>query len=112
MMVRKLCRALVSVAVVIALAGCKNGLMTRAFHGRECNKPQMYDSAQSVPPLKVPAGIDAPDTHSSLKIPVLNEPAPPPRKLTDSCLDSPPLFAAPRPGGPGSPTAKPVPSIS
>jgi uncharacterized lipoprotein len=99
---RMVCRALVSTAAGVSLAGCHHALQ-RWFHGKPCNKPQMYVSAQSVAPLKVPAGIDAPDTRSALKIPPLNEPAPPPRKPTDQCLDVPPLFGAPL-GAPVRPT--------
>ena len=40
---------------------------------KECNKPGTYTSAQSIPPLKTPPGLDAPDTHAALKIPELNE---------------------------------------
>jgi hypothetical protein len=110
--IRTLCRTAVSAVVLVALAGCHNALTKRFFHAKECNKIQMYSSAQSVPPLKVPVGIDPPDTRSALRIPPLNEPAPPPRKLTDPCLDAPPLFAAPRPAVPATPAAKPLPSIS
>jgi uncharacterized lipoprotein len=93
---RILFRALVSAIAGVSLAGCHHAL-ARWFNARPCNKPQLYDSAQSVPRLKVPAGIDPPDTRSAMKIPTLNEPAPPRRKQTDACLDAPPLFAAPRP---------------
>ncbi|HTW37971.1 MAG TPA: hypothetical protein VMD49_05330 [Steroidobacteraceae bacterium] len=105
-MTRILACALAGAAVLSALAGCHSGAMRRIMQGKACNKPQMYSTAQSVPPLKAPAGIDPPDTHSALHIPPLDEPAPPPRKLTDPCLDTPPLFAAPRP------STKGVPSIS
>jgi uncharacterized lipoprotein len=111
-MTRTVCHALASAAILVALAGCHNGLTKRLFHAKECNKPQMYSTAQSVPLLKVPVGVDAPDTRSALHIPALNEPAPPPRKVTDPCLDAPPLFAAPRPGTPVTPGRKPLPSIS
>jgi uncharacterized lipoprotein len=92
---RTRCRALVSAAAGIWLAGCHHPL-ARWFNEKPCNKVQPYDSARSVAPLKVPAGVDPPDTRSALKIPPLNEPAPPPRKPTDQCLDAPPPFAAPR----------------
>jgi hypothetical protein len=87
-------RALVRAAIVLAalaLAGCHRGIL----RGHACNKPQAYASAQSIPPLKVPPGIDAPDTHAALRIPDLNEPAPPPRSLREPCLDEPPPYAAP-----------------
>lgn len=76
-----------------SLSGCS------WFHhfkpGNTCNKPQPYLSEYSVPPLQVPAGIDRPDTRSALKIPQLNEPAPPPRTVKDPCLDEPPSFVTP-----------------
>jgi hypothetical protein len=93
---RSLCRALVSAAASIVLAGCHHAVQ-RFFHSKPCNKPQIYTSSRSIAPLKVPVGIDPPDTRSALKIPALDEPAPPPRRPTDQCLDEPPLFAAPRP---------------
>jgi uncharacterized lipoprotein len=104
-MFRTLFMALASAVLAMSLCGCHHPLQ-RFFHSKVCNKPQMYNSAQSVPPLQVPAGIDAPDTHAALHIPPLNEPAPPARKPTDPCLDEPPLFAAPRPA------THAVPSIS
>lgn len=83
-----------------ALAGCHRGLLKE----HACNKPQPYASAQSIPPLRVPPGIDAPDTHAALKIPPLNEPTPPPRSLRAPCLDEPPPF------NPGGGSARRVPS--
>jgi uncharacterized lipoprotein len=57
-----------------------------------CHGPQAYLGAHSVAPLKVPAGLDAPETNNALRIPALNEPAPPARKGKDPCLDEPPAF--------------------
>jgi uncharacterized lipoprotein len=61
-----------------------------------CNDPQHYSNAQSIPPLKTPVGLNAPDTRAALKIPDLNEP-PQPRTRADPCLDSPPSFVVPKP---------------
>ncbi|MBV9345813.1 MAG: hypothetical protein JO341_05645 [Gammaproteobacteria bacterium] len=72
------------------LAGCKT---LRGLNS--CNKPQPYLGSGSVPPLKIPAGMDAFDTSNSLKLPTLNEPAPPARSARDPCLDAPPSFKAP-----------------
>ncbi|MBV9695976.1 MAG: hypothetical protein JO005_03515 [Gammaproteobacteria bacterium] len=69
------------------LAGCKT---LRGLNS--CNKPQSYQKAGSVPPLKVPSGLDAFDTSASLKLPALNEPPPPPRAAKEPCLDAPPSF--------------------
>jgi uncharacterized lipoprotein len=78
--------------VFTLLGGCK------ALHGgNSCHKTQPYMAATSVPPLKIPEGLDAPDTAGSLKLPALNEPAPPRRGPRDPCLDEPPPFKVPKP---------------
>jgi uncharacterized lipoprotein len=61
-----------------------------------CHKKQVYQEASSVPPLKIPAGLDAPDTSNALRLPQLNEPAPPPRTGQQPCLDEPPPFKVPK----------------
>ena len=68
------------------LPGCK-----RLF-ASSCSKPQAYAQAQSLPPLRIPVGLDGPDTRTALKIPDLNEPEAP-RKPKDPCLEEPPAFA-------------------
>jgi uncharacterized lipoprotein len=62
-----------------------------------CHKKQVYMRATSVPPLKVPAGLDAPDTTNALHLPALNEPAPPLRTGQQPCLDEPPSFKVAKP---------------
>jgi uncharacterized lipoprotein len=62
-----------------------------------CHKPQGYMQATSIPPLKIPAGLDAPDATNALHLPALNEPAPPPRKGREPCLDEPPSFKVAKP---------------
>lgn len=79
-------------SVLVLLSGCRSW-----FHSNTCNKPQAYQGATSVPPLKVPAGLDAVDTTTALKLPPLNEPAPPVRTVKDPCLDSPPPFKVAKP---------------
>ena len=87
------CPVLIVLAACLALSGCHHGIKANA-----CNKrPPAYASAQSVEPIKVPAGIDRPDTHAALRIPELNEPAPPRRTVHDPCLDAPPSFTVPKP---------------
>ena len=68
------------------LPGCK-----RLF-ASSCNKPQAYAQAQSLPPLRIPVGLEGPDTRAALKIPELNEPEAP-RGAQDPCLQEPPAFA-------------------
>jgi len=80
--------------ISVALAGCHP---IRAFRSRElsCHRKQPYMAATSVAPLKIPPGLDTPDTTNALHIPPLNEPAPPPRKGKQPCLDEPPSFKLP-----------------
>ncbi len=72
--------------LLLALGAC------HMLHGNSCHGPQPYVGANSVAPLKIPAGLDAPETGNALRIPALNEPAPPARKGKDPCLDEPPPF--------------------
>lgn len=69
----------------LALQGC------RAL-GSSCYEPPPYTTAESAPPLEIPSGLDAPDTRNALRIPELKEPAPPPRKPGQPCLDAPPRY--------------------
>ncbi len=84
--------AILCAGVFLLLGGCK---ALRA--GGSCNKPQPYMAATSVPPLKIPAGLDAPETNNALKLPTLKEPTPPPRTKKDPCLDEPPSFKVSKP---------------
>jgi hypothetical protein len=83
--------ALLCAGVFLLLGGCK-----ALRGGGSCNKPQPYMAAKSVPPLKIPQGLDAPDTASALKLPTLNEPLAP-RSKKDPCLDEPPSFKLSKP---------------
>ena len=71
--------------------------MFRGASAKACHSPQPYQKAQSVPPLKIPAGLDAPDTTNALRLPALNEPQPPARKGQEPCLDEPPPFKVAKP---------------
>jgi uncharacterized lipoprotein len=92
-MLKGLRNVVMLVIVGLALCGC------RSLHRltQSCNKDtDGYMQASTVPQIKVPAGADAPDTRSALQIPVLNEPAAPPRGPKDPCLDAPPKFTEPK----------------
>ena len=71
---------------VLLLGGCHR------IVGGNCNKPQIYATAGDLPPLRIPAGLDGPDTRSALRVPELNEPEAP-RSPKDPCLDEPPPIA-------------------
>jgi len=62
-----------------------------------CHKKQSYEQATSVAPLKIPPGLDAPDTTNALHLPALNEPAPPVRQGKQPCLDEPPPYKVVKP---------------
>jgi uncharacterized lipoprotein len=76
------------VAVMISLAGCG------AFRV-SCNDMTTYAASEDLPALKVPLGLEAPDTRSALKIPPLTEPERV-RAESEGCLESPPSYSTPR----------------
>lgn len=78
---RGLLLALGTGALLLA-GGCKS---------LSCNNPEAYASAQEYPPLKMPVGLDGPDTTQALAIPALNEPEVP-RASDAACLEDPPVL--------------------
>jgi uncharacterized lipoprotein len=91
----RLDRTLMIIAAVILLNGC-------FFHRvADCHRPQEYQRAAQLPPLKVPAGLDTPNTQGALVIPTV-ELAPPPPGPHDACLDTPPRYKAAPPNKAGS----------
>ena len=78
---------------LLNVGGCKSlHALTHSCN----NDTDGYLQARSIPPLRVPLGIDPPDTKSELTIPALHEPALPPRGAKDPCLDEPPKFTEPK----------------
>ena len=80
------------------LAGCgfmqKVGLLGSGLEA--CHEPQAYESAQEIPPLQVPAGLDAPSAKGALKIPALDSPERK-REAEEPCLAHPPTYYPGRP---------------
>lgn len=73
-------------SAVALLTGCRS---TPA-----CSRPTQYTEAQAreMPPLRIPAGLEAPDTRGALRIPELTEPeAPLPPGVR--CLEEPPRYS-------------------
>jgi uncharacterized lipoprotein len=83
-----------AVIALLSVAGC------HTMNERSCHKVQSYMGAKNAPQLVIPPGFDAPDTTNVLRIPQLNEPAPPARKGSAPCLDEPPPFNVPKPTPP------------
>lgn len=79
----------VTALLLLAQGGCS--WMHRGKHVARCREPAIGGEANNLPPLKMPPGLDAPDTRNAIKIPPLNEPERP-RTSTDPCLSLPPSF--------------------
>lgn len=72
----------------LLLAGCGS---TSSWFKVACAKPGDFAAVVDNPPLKIPAGRDAPDTRSALSIPPLETPEAP-RPADNPCIDTPPKF--------------------
>ena len=86
----KFVRGIVLLLLLLPLAGGCH--IFRGASAKSCHGPQPYQKATTVAPLKIPAGMDAPDTTNALRLPTLSEPPPPPRSGKQPCLDEPPPF--------------------
>ena len=73
---------------LLALSGC-----SWLHHKRisSCRELTVVDQANTLPALRVPPGLDAPDTRNAIKVPALSEPERP-RAPTDPCLSRPPSY--------------------
>ena len=80
-------RLLICLPAALALGGCH--IVSRL--NPDCHTKQEYQQAQQVAVLKVPQGLDDPNTAGALAIPTV-ELSPPPPGPKDSCLDQPPRY--------------------
>ena len=80
-------RILLIAATVFAVTACSGESTLR------CEDPALYATSGSIPPIRVPDGLNIPDESDSLQIPS-GEPLQvrDPDALTE-CLESPPDFA-------------------
>jgi uncharacterized lipoprotein len=83
----RLDRLFVMAGAVACLSGCH--LFSKLTP--DCHTKQEYQHALSAPPLKVPDGLDTPNTAGALVIPKV-ELAPPPPGPHDICYDVPPRY--------------------
>ena len=80
-------RVLMLVAASTLMSGCH-------FFAKltpDCHSRQDYQNALSAPPLKVPPGMDSPNTAGALVIPTVTD-VPPPPGAKDTCYDVPPRY--------------------
>ena len=80
-------RVLMLVAACALMSGCH--LFTKL--NPDCHSRQDYQNALSAPPLKVPPGLDSPNTAGALVIPTVTDVPPPPGRK-DACYDVPPRY--------------------
>ncbi|HEX3949642.1 MAG TPA: hypothetical protein VHW95_07325 [Steroidobacteraceae bacterium] len=80
-------RILVLMAAGLLMSGCH----WFSKLNPDCHTAQDYKHALSAPPLKVPSGLDSPNTAGALVIPPVSD-APPPPGPHDSCYDIPPRY--------------------
>ena len=77
--------------VLTAAAGLMSGCHVFGTLTPDCHTAQEYQRAGQVAPLKVPAGLESPNTQGALVIPAVAL-APPPPGPKDACLDVPPRY--------------------
>jgi hypothetical protein len=83
-----------AVCTLMLVAGCTT--IHNWFHHQPspgCHEVPFTGNADTRPPLRVPAGLSAPDTTGAIKIPQLNEPDSP-RAHDAPCLDMPPAYGS------------------
>jgi len=81
-------RIIILFGAATLLSGCHR-ILSRL--NPDCHVRQEYQQAAQLPPLKVPEGLDTPNTKDALVIPTV-ELAPPPPGPKDTCLDVPPRY--------------------
>jgi hypothetical protein len=81
-------RAASAPSLVLGLAAL---LLAGGCRSLSCINPETYSKAQEVQRLKMPVGLDGPDTKQALEIPALNEPEVP-RDPDGACLEEPPML--------------------
>lgn len=104
------------VFVLIAAAALMSGCHLFSKLTPDCHTRQEYERAGEVAPLKVPEGLDSPNTQGALAIPNVGLVLPPPGPK-DACLDLPPRYQPAPPNKAASelrvvpPPPAPVPTV-
>ena len=81
------------VLMLIAAAALASGCHLFGKITPDCHTAQEYQRAGQAAPLKVPEGLDSPNTQGAMVIPAVTL-APPPPGPKDACLDVPPRYVA------------------
>jgi hypothetical protein len=88
---RRCLRSAVRLACVLAVVSVMTGCARMGFKSAACREPAIPAQPGNNPPLKVSAGLDAPDTRNAVKVPALSEPEKP-RGSDAPCLSRPPAY--------------------
>jgi uncharacterized lipoprotein len=84
-----------AVRLPLLLLGVGAALLTAGCHALAgCNNTDAYAGAQNMPRLKIPAGLDGPDTSQAMEIPPFTA-TDAPRQDDKSCLEEPPPMREP-----------------
>jgi uncharacterized lipoprotein len=87
--------------LIIAVATLMSACHTFSRGVPDCHRPKEYQRAVQMAPLKVPLGLDTPNTQGALLIPTVELAAPAPGPNT-ACLDAPPRYKPAPPTKAGS----------
>jgi uncharacterized lipoprotein len=79
------------VLMLISASALMSGCHLFSTLNPDCHTQQEYQHASSAPPLKVPSGLDSPNTAGALVIPAVSD-VPPPPGPHDQCYDIPPRY--------------------
>ena len=82
-------RLVILAAAATLLSGCFSHIVSRL--NPDCHTKQEYQRATEVATLKVPEGLETPNTQGALVLPTIGV-APPPPGPKDACLDLPPKY--------------------
>ena len=85
-----------SVGLGVLAASLLSGCGFFRASSQNCRDDTVYLGAREEAPLRIPPGLEAPDTRKALKVPDLNVPEAP-RGPDAKCLDAPPPYSAPKP---------------
>jgi uncharacterized lipoprotein len=97
----KIATGFMCLTLLVGVSGCH--MLHNKFSSNRCSESRTYAGERSVAPLKVPSGMDVPETANALRLPQLNEPAPPARARGAPCLDEPPSFKVEKSATPATP---------
>ena len=80
------------IGTLASLAGC-----SWLHHGEaKCRDPGRLTGLENGAGLKIPPGLDHPDTRGAVRVPELSEPEPP-QGRKDPCLSTPPSYKTGQP---------------